>query len=478
MADGPLPSIAGIAALPAETWRDFGRCLRNAGFDGAFLQRCWGVPSRSYESLQWPIRVARARRLDLPAAHACRLLMLRDPVTLAEAAAVFRPALVDRLIAAGLFVPSGADRIASAFDCKLFMDLVILCDDLAHEGDAVFGAGPGTLAFGGLLDNGRAIGDALDVGCGAGAVALSMARHARRVVGIDINPRALAFLAINAAINDADNVEARHGDLFEPVAGEQFDLIATQPPFVPRPPGARDTTYLFGGPSGNEPVRRIVAAVPGHLRRGGRAVIVFEQAVTAAADHDGSGEPVLGVPGELQTLVILGAEVGAEAYSIRHASAQVRRGVDEFDRRAAAMYLHLQELGIRGLSPGICVMEHRAESPAWTATLHAGTTLWNELSPITIDRLMAGNRAARGSTAHLLRARVRIPENSLVIRRPSPDGSTAGCVHLGLPPGYLFSSLEFTAHEWQRLESLSRGEPVDAAVEVVGKALRAGLIDL
>jgi SAM-dependent methyltransferase len=475
-ADSTLPAIDGIAALPVDTWRAFGRCLRDAGLDGTFVRRCWGAPSKSYDTLQRAIRIARTRRVDAPAAYACRLLMLRDPVTTAEAATVFGPALVDRLVAAGLFVRPEADRIVSAFDCKLFMDLVVLCDDLTHEGSAVFGAGPGSVAFGSMLDNGRAIEDALDVGCGAGAVALWIARYARRVVGVDINPRALALLAVNAAINGVGNVEGRHGDLFEPVAGEQFDLIVSQPPFVPCPPGTRDATYRFGGSNGSEPARHVVSAVPKHLRPGGRAMIVFELAATADP-ADRPAEPAFAVDGTMQALVIVGAEVNAEAYSIRYASAHMRRGIDEFDRRSAAMAMHLHDLGIRGMSPAVCVIEHRPQSPGWTATLHAGNTLWNELSAATIDRLLAGHQLAHESTERLLRARVRIPDNALVIRRASADGATPGTVHLGLPPGYLLSSVEFTSSEWAALESLSRGEPVDIAVDVVGRAARAGLVD-
>src|SRR5436305_6894863 len=76
---------------------------------------------------------------------------------------------------------------------------------------------------------------ALDVGTGSGVQALLAARHATRVVATDINPRALAFTEVNAALNGFTNVEVRHGSLFEAVAGERFDLITCNPPYVVSP---------------------------------------------------------------------------------------------------------------------------------------------------------------------------------------------------------------------------------------------------
>ena len=69
------------------------------------------------------------------------------------------------------------------------------------------------------------VGRALDVGTGNGVHALLAASHADRAVATDVNERALAFTALNAALNDLDNVETRSGSLFEPVAGDEFGLI-------------------------------------------------------------------------------------------------------------------------------------------------------------------------------------------------------------------------------------------------------------
>ena len=73
---------------------------------------------------------------------------------------------------------------------------------------------------------------ALDLGCGCGILALFAARHAERVIATDTSEPAIRFTQINAGLNGLDNIECRRGSLFEPVGGETFDLIVSNPPFV------------------------------------------------------------------------------------------------------------------------------------------------------------------------------------------------------------------------------------------------------
>src|SRR5579871_3877988 len=76
--------------------------------------------------------------------------------------------------------------------------------------------------------------DVLDMGTGSGVCALVAARHARRVVAVDINPAAVRCAQLNALMNQLQaRIDVRHGDLFAPVAGERFDFVLFNPPFVP-----------------------------------------------------------------------------------------------------------------------------------------------------------------------------------------------------------------------------------------------------
>jgi HemK-related putative methylase len=75
--------------------------------------------------------------------------------------------------------------------------------------------------------------EVLDMGTGSGVCAVVAARHARRIVAVDINPAAVRCTRINVLMNRVeDRVEVLEGDLFAPVAGRRFDVILFNPPFL------------------------------------------------------------------------------------------------------------------------------------------------------------------------------------------------------------------------------------------------------
>jgi methylase of polypeptide subunit release factors len=113
---------------------------------------------------------------------------------------------------------------------------------------------------------------ALDVGTGSGVQALLAARTAASVVATDVNPRALAFTELNAALNGFANVEVRRGSLFEAVAGERFDLITCNAPYVVSPENR--WAYRDSGLEGDEITRRVVHAAAEHLADGGFATLL------------------------------------------------------------------------------------------------------------------------------------------------------------------------------------------------------------
>jgi Methyltransferase small domain len=118
----------------------------------------------------------------------------------------------------------------------------------------------------------RPVGSALDLGTGCGVQALLMSEFAQQVVATDVNPRALHYLAFNALLNGVTNVEPREGSFFEPVAGERFDLIASNPPFVVSP----DSRYAFrdSGLSGDDVCREVVRGAGAALSEGGFATVL------------------------------------------------------------------------------------------------------------------------------------------------------------------------------------------------------------
>ncbi|MGI4718761.1 MAG: peptide chain release factor N(5)-glutamine methyltransferase [Janthinobacterium lividum] len=134
----------------------------------------------------------------------------------------------------------------------------------------------------------------LDMGTGSGAIAVACA-HARpdaQVTALDVSADALAVARANAAANGA-TVRFLHSDWFAAVAGERFELIASNPPYI-----ASGDAHLAQGDLRFEPagaltdhadglsaLRTIVAGAPGHLAPGGWLLLEhgYDQAAAVRA---------------------------------------------------------------------------------------------------------------------------------------------------------------------------------------------------
>ncbi len=124
----------------------------------------------------------------------------------------------------------------------------------------------------------------LDLCTGSGALAVALAKElpAARVVATDISPDAVALARKNAERNGvADRVEVRVGDLWQPVAGERFDLIVANPPYIRsdviptlQAEVLREPRLaLDGGADGMQFYDRICAEALAHLEPGGALVV-------------------------------------------------------------------------------------------------------------------------------------------------------------------------------------------------------------
>ena len=125
----------------------------------------------------------------------------------------------------------------------------------------------------------------LDLCTGAGVIAVSLAKEypAARVVATEISLAAAAIARRNAERNGvADRVEVRDGDLYAPVAGERFELIAANPPYIAsaviptlsREVRGEPAIALDGGPDGLGFYDRICAQAREHLTP--RGVLIVE----------------------------------------------------------------------------------------------------------------------------------------------------------------------------------------------------------
>jgi release factor glutamine methyltransferase len=121
-------------------------------------------------------------------------------------------------------------------------------------------------------------GSILDLCTGSGLLALLAAREYRaEVVAVDISHRAILTTRMNARLNGA-KVKTVRGNLFAPLGTRRFDLIVSNPPYLPTTnaaPGSHSQSRAWeAGSSGREYLDRICMEAPGHLHRDGVLILV------------------------------------------------------------------------------------------------------------------------------------------------------------------------------------------------------------
>ncbi|WP_434811918.1 DUF7059 domain-containing protein [Microbacterium sp. bgisy189] len=287
----PTPTEPLCAALRAD--------LTAAGYTAAAVRAAWGaVPDDAIgRGLIGPALTALAARDDALAVLA-RLLFLGQPtpVTVADRAL---PTLTSRgLVDLGLARIDGDDLVPTALVRPQDVDdeqgsghwwIASDLDEAARGGalpvDHVLGVGGASLTLAGLQLTAPAD-RVLDVGCGCGIQALRARRVAEHVTATDISRRALAFTELNVLLNGQGGVQTRFGSLFEPVVGETFDRVVSNPPFVitPRVAGVPAYEYRDGGMAGDALVESFVTGVAAVLAPGGVAQLLGNWEYRADAD--------------------------------------------------------------------------------------------------------------------------------------------------------------------------------------------------
>ncbi|QHK20366.1 methyltransferase [Pseudarthrobacter psychrotolerans] len=174
----------------------------------------------------------------------------------------------------------------------------------------------------------RHVAKALDLGTGCGIQSFHLLHHAEHVTATDISARALAFTRFNLLLNAEalhldpdrleDRVSLRLGSLLEPVAGEEFELVVSNPPFVitPRTLGEHASgqfTYRDGGLPGDDIVSSLVAALPGALAPGGTAQLLGNWEIPAGTEWHERPKSWIG-PGS-DAWFIQREQVGPEQYA-------------------------------------------------------------------------------------------------------------------------------------------------------------------
>jgi len=181
------------------------------------------------------------------------------------------PLTLDQATAAGI-IEAGPDGARAAVSIQPHQQWWVLSDlpgklrpgPLPKDHVAGIAQVPAVLARAVVRDP---VSSALDLCCGSGVQSLYLSAHAQTVTAADVSPRALTFAATTAALNGLDWRLLR-GNFLEPVAGQRFDLVVGNPPFIIRPGGV-DYLDRDGGQPGDQPGAHLAAAAPGLLNAGG-----------------------------------------------------------------------------------------------------------------------------------------------------------------------------------------------------------------
>ena len=286
---------------------------------------------------------------DEPLSALVRLFLAGERLPRAVAEAALATVEVAELARAGLVsVRDGLVRARVALEP--FCGLVVAADRPSRRPrpDHVVQPGPATRTLAALTVR-RRVESALDLGTGSGAQAFLAARHSERVLGVDLNPRALRLARVNAELNGVENVEWRQGDLYAPAGSERFGLVVANPPFVISP--ASELTFRDGGLGGDELSRRAVVGAARRLAEGGFATLLCSWIASAGPRVwlDGSG---------CDAWILELTTDSPVTYAVRWNSAPGRRG-DAVAEAAEPWVADYRARGIEAITTGVVVLRKR-----------------------------------------------------------------------------------------------------------------------
>jgi len=257
----------------------------NRDFGSAAVAEVLGLAGEAALSRGDLAGAERLTRDGSPTETLVRLFLLGLPVAETAAEQAMRPLPPAEAITAGLLVGGGAE-VRAGLDLRPYTesdgpDWWVVSDLAADvrpgvlEAEHVLGIGAAATTLAQSTMRLR-VERALDIGTGCGIQALHLSRHSEHVTATDLSLRALRLAATTAALNEF-SWDLRQGSLLDPVVGEQYDLIVSNPPFIVGPgfaPGADGFRYRDSGMAGDAVCAELIRSIPKHLAPGGSAQLL------------------------------------------------------------------------------------------------------------------------------------------------------------------------------------------------------------
>jgi SAM-dependent methyltransferase len=397
-----------------------GTTLRRVGYSEDAVHRLLGEDAYSSERGDTP---ADERRLpDTPLATLLRLFFLQLPVSAQDAEAVLGREGIEALDAMAL--ADVGERIVPRARILPIGKVLLASDGFSRDeedpADYVATYTPTARVLDSLTPRPR-VERALDVGTGSGIHALLAAQHAKHVIATDVNPRAIAYTALNAALNGLRNIECRQGSLFEPVHDETFDLITCNAPYVVSP--ERRWAYRDSEFSDDEVSERLLLAAAEHLTQGGYAAMLVSW---LALDENAPDERVLewvvasGCDSWILPTMNSDPLTHAAEWNSHLAGGALGEALDEWTQ-------YFDSLGVQLVSEGAVVLHKKGRGGEHTARV-------DPLDEEDLDD--AGDQILRAFEARarlaelrgdkeLLEARIGVASNLQLIRELEPAGGRA-----------------------------------------------------
>ncbi|MCW3096990.1 MAG: methyltransferase protein [Chthonomonadaceae bacterium] len=425
----------------------------------------------------------RRARGDSPREILIRLFLLGLTGEEAEVRRALAPMTLEQWLQAGLLLRSG-EQIWAAVHLLPAQGQTRLIYDFAPRDraqmrpDYVMGVGASSRTLANLTVRRPDMHTTtLDLGTGCGYQAFLAAAHSTRVVATDRNPRAVAMVAFNAALNGLDQVVCVEGDLFAPVVGQTFDLIVSNPPFVISP----SMHYIFrdSGLPGDALCRQLVREAPEFLAEGGYCQILCNWAHITGYDwRERLAEWAAGIGCDVWVMRSETQDAAVYATTwIEHTEGGDRRHTTaEFD----AWMEYYAAQGIEAVSAGLITLRKARDRPHWFQADDAPTRMLGPCGAAIDQAFAARDFLLAIGEEGLLEQPLKITPSALLETRfaPTSEGWALDTTHLRLREGLAYEQevpSAFAGFIAQCREGQRPGELLDAMD--ADAETRAGLLD-